>query len=89
MVIPRNALHGLALHKVDLRLTKDIRLGGSRRATLIAEVFNLFNHANYGSYATSLSATNAATTALFGRPQQIDGNAYVPRQAQLGFRVGF
>jgi len=88
-VIPRNALKGLPLHKVDLRLTKDITLGGSRKATLIAEVFNLFNHANYGSYATSLSATNAATTALFGRPQQIDGNAYVPRQAQLGFRIGF
>ena len=70
-------------------MTKDITLGGSRKATLIAEVFNLFNHANYGSYATSLSATNAATTALFGRPQQIDGNAYVPRQAQLGFRIGF
>jgi hypothetical protein len=88
-VIPRNALRGLPLHKVDLRLTKDVRLGGSAKATLIAEVFNLFNHANYGSYATSLSATNAATTALFGRPQQIDGNAYVSRQAQLGFRVGF
>src|SRR4029450_7548822 len=24
-IIPRNALHGLPLHKVDLRLTKDIR----------------------------------------------------------------
>ena len=88
-VIPRNALRGLPLHKVDLRLTKDTRLGGSAKVTLIAEVFNLFNHANYGSYATSLNATNAATTAAFGRPQQIDGNAYVPRQAQLGFRIGF
>jgi len=42
-----------------------------------------------GSYATVLSATNAATTAAFGRPQQIDDNAYVPRQARLGFRLGF
>jgi len=89
MVIPRNALQGLPLHKVDLRITDDLRLGGSRKATLILEVFNVFNHANYGSYATSLSATNAATTAAFGRPQQIDGNAYVPRQAQLGFRIAF
>ena len=64
-------------------------MGGSRKATLIAEVFNVFNHANYGSYATSLSATNAAATALFGQPQQTDGNAYVPREAQLGFRIGF
>jgi len=59
------------------------------KVTLIAEVFNLFNHANYGSYATSLSATSAAATALFGQPQQVDGTAYVPRQAQLGFRIGF
>jgi len=89
MVIPRNALLGLPLHKVDLRVTKDLKLGGARRATFIAELFNVFNHANYGSYATSLSATNAATTALFGQPQQTDGNAYVPREAQLGFRIGF
>ena len=85
----RNALRGLPLHKVDLRITEEVTLGGSRKVTLIAEVYNLFNHANYGSYATSLSATNAATTAAFGRPQQIDGNAYVSRQAQLGFRIGF
>ncbi len=35
-------------------------------AQLIGEVFNLFNRANYGSYNTTLSATNAAQTALFG-----------------------
>jgi hypothetical protein len=52
-------------------------------------VFNLFNRANYGSYNTTLSATNAATTALFGQPAQNTGNAYVPRQAQLGFRLAF
>ena len=48
----------------------------------------MFNHANDGSYATALSATNAATTAGFGRPQPVDGNASGPRQAQLGFRLG-
>ena len=89
MVIPRNALEGLPLHKVDLRLTKDIAVGKTVKATLIGEVFNLFNHANYGSYSTSLSATSAATTALFGTPQQNAGNAYVPREAQLGFRISF
>src|SRR4029078_7839654 len=67
-VIPRNALQGLPLHKVDLRLTKDIRIARTLKATLIGEVFNLFNHANYGSYNLSLSSTNAATTALFGTP---------------------
>ena len=59
------------------------------KVSLIAEVFNLFNHANYGSYNTSLSATSAADHRAVRQPQQIDGNAYVPRQAQLGFRIGF
>jgi len=89
VVIPRNGLEGLPLHKVDVRLTKDIRLGGRFKASLIGEVFNLFNHANYGSYNTSLSATNAATTALFGTPVQNTGNAYVARTGQLAFRLGF
>ena len=87
--IPRNALEGLPLHKVDLRVTKDIKIAGSTKVSLIGEVYILFNHHNYGSYNTSLSATNAATTALFGSPQQNTGNAYVPRQAQLAFRIGF
>jgi hypothetical protein len=89
MVIPRDALEGLPLSKVDLRLTKDIRLAGKVKAQLIGEVFNLFNHANYGSYNTTLSATSAATTALFGTPAQNTGNAYVPREAQLAFRIAF
>jgi hypothetical protein len=88
-VIPRNALEGLPLHKVDLRLTKDVKLVRTLKASLIGEVFNLFNHANYGSYNTSLSSTNAATTALFGTPAQNTGNAYVPRVGQLAFRLSF
>ncbi len=87
--IARNALQGLALHKVDLRLTKDIKIAGSVKISLIGEVYNLLNHHNYGSYNTNLSATAPGTTALFGRPQQNTGNAYVPRQAQFAFRLGF
>jgi len=88
-VIPRNALGGLPLHKVDLHVTKDIRLARTTRVQLVAEVFNLFNHANYGSYNTTLSATSAATTALFGTPNQNPGTAFVSRQAQLGFKLAF
>jgi len=88
-VIPRNALEGLPLHKVDLRLTKDVRIAGTLKASLIGEVFNLFNHDNFGSYNTTLSATNAATTQLFGTPAQNTGNAYVPRVGQLAFRLSF
>lgn len=89
MVIPRNALEGLPLHKVDLRLTKDIHIAKTAKASLMLEVFNLFNHANYGSYNTTLSPTSAAVNARFGTPAQNTGNAYVPREAQLAFRIGF
>jgi len=88
-VIPRNALEGLPLQKVDLHVTKDFKLGGTAKVQLVAEVFNLFNHGNFGSYNTSLSPTAAATTALFGTPNQNTGTAYVSRQAQLGFKVQF
>ena len=87
-VIPRNALKGLPLHKVDLRLMKDFPLGGRLKASIIGEVYNVFDHANYGSYSGVLS-TNAATLANFGAPQQNLGNAYVPREGQLAFRLAF
>ena len=88
-VIPRNALGGLPLHKVDFRLTKVVSVGGSKRIELVGEVFNLFNHGNYGSYNTALSATSPATTALFGTPNQNSGTAYIARQGQLGLKVSF
>jgi hypothetical protein len=86
-VIPRNALEGLPYSKFDLRLTKDINLSPSLKASLIGEVYNLFNHPNTG-YVTQLSATNAAnaaTTARFGQPS----NASIPRQGQLAFRIAW
>ncbi len=85
VVIPRNALAGMPIHKVDLRLQKDIGLFRSAKVQLIGEVFNLFNHANYTTFSTQLSATAATTTAAFGNPTA----ASVSRQGQLAFRVSF
>jgi hypothetical protein len=84
-VTPRNALEGTPIHKVDLRLQKEVRLVGRVKAQLIGEVFNLFDHANYTTFSTALSATNAATTALFGQPTA----ASVSRQGQLALRLSF
>ena len=49
-------------------------------------MFNLFNHANYGAYNTSL---NPANPSAFGQPATNAGTAYVSRQGQLGFRITF
>jgi hypothetical protein len=82
-VAPRNGLKGDSLHKVDLRVSKRLRLGGSVRATLLGEVFNLFNRRNFGNYVGQIDS------ATFGRPAAASGNAYVPRSGQLGFRFEF
>jgi hypothetical protein len=82
-VWPRDALVGLPLHKVDLRLTSHIKVYNGLKVELLAEVFNVFNRANYGSYNTTI------TNAAFGQPLANSGNAYVPRSGQLGVRVTF
>ena len=80
---PRNALRGLPLYKVDMRVSKTITLAGDVKVTLLSEVFNLLNRNNFGSYTTQLDSAN------FGQPVANSGNAYVPRSGQLGFRFQF
>ena len=82
-VVPRDALKGFPLHKVDLRVSKRVRLGGNVRATLMGEVFNLFNRENYGNYVGQVDS------APFGQPAAASGNAYMARSGQLGFRFEF
>lgn len=82
-LVPRAAIVGEPIHRVDLRALKRFRL--YRRTTVEGsiEVFNVFNHANYGSYVT------AEANPLYGQPTQNIGAAYQPRMAQVGFRVTF
>jgi hypothetical protein len=82
-VIPRNALRGFPLHRIDTRVSKDIPLGGNRKLSAIAEVFNITNHANYGAY------NGQVNSATFGQPRQQLLNAYQPRVMQLAFRFAF
>jgi hypothetical protein len=79
----RNSLVGEPIHRVDMRLQKRFRLGGTVTADGMIEVFNVFNHANYGSYTTQ------ASNASFGRPSFNANVAYQPRIMQLGFRFAF
>jgi hypothetical protein len=82
-ILPRNNVVGDPIHRVDLRLQKRLPLVGRASIDGIFEVFNLFNHANYGSYVTNESSP------LFGRPSFSDNLAYQPRMLQLGFRTTF
>ena len=82
-VVPRNALKGLPLHRIDLRVSKDIKLPGGMKLTGIAEVFNVTNHKNYGAYNAQVNSTT------FGDPRQNLLNAYQPRVMQLAAKFSF
>jgi hypothetical protein len=81
-IVLRNGFVGLPIHRVDTRLQKEFAYGTTRIA-LMVEGFNIFNHANYGSYVTTEASVS------YGQPQQSTLLAYGPRSAQLGVRVTF
>lgn len=83
-IVDRAQLVGDPIHRVDMRIQKRFSLGGRRNADLMAEVFNVFNHANYGSYTTTFSSG-----AQFGLPSFNQATAYQPRILQLGFHLAF
>ncbi|MDA1307820.1 MAG: hypothetical protein O2917_11225, partial [Acidobacteria bacterium] len=83
-VAPRTGFTGLPLHRVDMRLQQRVPLGPRASADLMLEVFNLFNHENYGTYTTNESNLN------YGNPSRSSNNtAYLPRVVQLGLRLAF
>jgi hypothetical protein len=82
-ITPRNSFVGSPVHRVDMRLQRRFGLGGRRAIDGMLEVFNLFNHQNFGSYTT------AESNARYGLPTANENVAYQPRMAQMGFRLTF
>jgi hypothetical protein len=82
-IVPRNNFVGLPIHRVDVRVQKHFRVGNRVGADGMLDVFNIFNHANYGSYVT------AESNARYGQPTQNTNIAYQPRMVQVGFRFLF
>jgi hypothetical protein len=82
-IIPRTGIVGDPIHRLDMRLQKRLTFGGHRQLDGLLEVFNLFNHANYGSYTINESNAN------YGQPAANTNLAYQPRMVQLGFRTTF
>jgi hypothetical protein len=82
-IIPREAFVGSPIHRVELRLQQRVRLGDRAAISGYMEVFNLFNHANYGSYDVT------ETSKTYGQPISSPNLSYAPRTLQLGFRLTF
>jgi hypothetical protein len=82
-ILPRNGIVGEPIHRVDMRVQKRLPIAGRFSIDGIVEVFNLFDHANYGSYVINEG------NAQYGRPSFNGNVAYQPRMMQLGFRATF
>jgi hypothetical protein len=82
-LIERNSFDLPSIHRVDMRLQRRFTLARSFTVDGIVEVFNAFNHANYGSF------TLVETNRNFGRPSENLNIAYQPRLVQFGFRASF
>lgn len=68
---------------MDLRVQKRFAMGSRAAVDAMVEVFNVFNHANYGAYTTQESNQN------YGQPSQSSLAADAPRSLQLGFKMTF
>jgi len=72
-----------AVNNVDMRLSKNIRLGGERRAEVVLQIFNVFGTTNRLDVGGGW-VTNALSDA-FGRILTAQNR----QQAELGFRFVF
>ncbi len=95
----RNALRGFGLSQLDLAVRRQFALGERARLQLRAEVFNVFNHPNFGDPVADLGSR------LFGQSTQtlarslgtggVNGGLSPlyqvggPRSIQLALRLGF
>ena len=68
---------------VDVRLARPLFERGSKKVSVSAEAFNVFNFNNNLSYGGTQFAANGSPVASFGRPT----GAFGARQGQVGLRV--
>ncbi len=87
--VGRGDLEGPDLRTVDLAVVKQASLGGGHRLELRAEVFNVFNRANFGVPSLVAFAGAADGEAVLGNFGRIRNTVTSARQAQLGVRWRF
>jgi hypothetical protein len=69
-------------NKLDLRIVKSIRIA-RLNVQAMADVFNILNITNYGSFGTTFG------TAQYLKPAFTSNTFYQPRMVQVGFRVTY
>ncbi len=82
--VGRNTGRGFNFASLDLRLSRKFHLTERVDLQLLAEGFNILNHANYG-IPNNTFGTGVAPLPAFGRPTA----AFDPRQFQFGMKLSF
>jgi hypothetical protein len=84
----RNRMRGCADHRVDMSLTRDIRLGGNRTFEFRLDVFNLFDTVIYTNRNASVNYTSPTDQTVRNSQTLPDGSLdparLVPRNAGFG-----
>ena len=78
------ARDGPGFVQLDMRVGYRARLGSRRTLDVFGEIFNLTNRANFTN-----PSGDRRNTADFLRLNALVANSGLPRQAQLGIRLGF
>jgi hypothetical protein len=82
----RNVVIGPAFHNTDLSIIRNERIGTRARLQLRADIFDLFNHANFGPPG---NIVGSATFGKITRTRFPTGEAGSSRQIQLAARLSF
>ncbi len=83
VIVPRNSFVGASVQRMDLRIQRRFPLWGRSSINGTAELFNVLNHVNFGSYVPNQVAAN------YLQPQQSTSPNYAARTLQLGFQIKF
>jgi hypothetical protein len=88
----RNGARGPGFMQLDLRAGYRARLGARRTLDVFCDVFNVTNHANFVNPTVTVagnSGNDRRNAADFLRLTSLVATSGLPRQAQLGVRLGF
>ncbi len=85
--VGRNTWQGDNYRRVDLRVSRGFRLGGTREIQFVADAFNILNTTNFTGYNAvwGNGAYPSTPNATFGRATAADD----PRIAQIGIRFTY
>jgi hypothetical protein len=82
----RNVVIGPSFHNTDLSVSKSIAVAQRSRLQVRADIFNLFNHANFGPPG---NVVGSPTFAKISRTRLPTGEAGSSRQIQLAVKMSF